>query len=199
MPTPRQPFLPAINLTSLIAGVSAGAALMFVFDPARGAARRARLSDQFAHFIRRAGQSAQAAALDIANRGRGAIHGVLDRRHHGAVLDDVLVARIRSAIGRLVTHPGSVHVMIDNDAVRLDGPVLRGEMEPVLAAVSRLTAGKPIQNGLVVREPGHVPGLQGAGTPPRHGVGHKLRSPGVRLLLGVAACGVAAWMLTAHD
>jgi hypothetical protein len=173
------------------AGAIAGAALMFLLDPGRGAARRALVRDKAAHFVRRSGRFIKAASVDLANRSRGAARRLTPDPGHPAA-DDVVVAQIKSAIGRFVSHPGAVHVMIDNGAVRLDGPLLVDEMQPVLNAVRRIAGNRPINNGLRMGTPdGPVPGLQGQGAARRRGFRHQLRSPGVRALLGVTASGLA--------
>ena len=58
----------------LVAGVGAGAALMYLFDPDRGRGRRARLSDQVMSKAHRLEERMGAKSRDLRNRARGLLH-----------------------------------------------------------------------------------------------------------------------------
>jgi hypothetical protein len=189
--------LGSLSLAALVLGASVGATAMCLFDPARGAARRARLRDQLGHLARRSWRFGAAAKVDLANRGYGLAARLAGPLREPHLDDEVLVARIRAALGRIVTHPGSVHVMIDNGAVRLDGPVLPAELQPVLTTVKRITGETPIRNGLSVRSEGSsVPGLQSTGTLPPLRLRHQLRSLGIQAAIGLVVCGIAVLAAT---
>src|SRR5215813_9961084 len=53
------------------AALGAGAGLMYLFDPDRGACRRATLKDGATHMLNKTGSVAGAASRDLANRARG--------------------------------------------------------------------------------------------------------------------------------
>jgi hypothetical protein len=179
---------------AVIAG-GLGVALMYLFDPVQGGRRRAMARDQAGHFSRKARRFVNAATRDIGNRVGGVTARVRRARSHEVNQSDVRLEHVRAAIGRVVSHPGAVHVMIVDDDVRLDGAILARELSPLVAAIHSVNGIGRIDNRLLVRENGDgVPGLQGAGTTPRHSVRHTLRAPGVRAM---ALAGTAIALATA--
>jgi uncharacterized membrane protein len=108
---------------------------------------------------------------------------------------EVLVARVRSKIGRLVSHPSSLEVSADNGVVTLRGPILEHELGGLLACVGAVSGVREVRNELETHRTAQgVPGLQGG----VHRSGHKFEllqknwSPTARLLAGL---GGAAAML----
>jgi hypothetical protein len=182
-------------MTTLTA-VLAGAALMFFLDPITGRRRRALARDQFIRGVNRAGRFGRAAARDIANRATG-IRSMGAGRQPRVISDDVLRDRVKTTLGRVVSHPGAVHVMVERGIVRLDGAVLADELKPLFEAITGVDGVREIDNRLLVSEHGdHIPGLQGKGTPPRRRVRHLVRAPGVQLASVLAlAVPVAAIVL----
>ena len=59
------------RLLPLIGAAGAGAALMYLFDPARGARRRRLVTDQVVHAGHVVGDALGVTGRDLANRGRG--------------------------------------------------------------------------------------------------------------------------------
>ena len=168
--------------TELLSGLVAGAGLMFLMDPSQGRRRRALARDQVASGLKRSGRYLRAAGRDISNRVTGTASALDRGRDRPALADDVLAARVRSAFGRFVSHPGAVHIGVTNGVVRLDGVVLASELASLLAAIRDVDGVRAIDNRLQVRmHAGDVPGLQGAGTPPRRSVRRRLRAPGVQV------------------
>jgi hypothetical protein len=185
--------------TELLSGIAVGAGLMYLMDPVQGRRRRALARDQVARGFNRSRHYLRAAGHDLSNRVSGA-RAALSREHDAAtVTDDVLTARAHTAIGRVVSHPGAVHVMSTRGTVRLDGAVLAHELAGLLAAVRGVEGVRAIDNRLQVRmQADDVPGLQGAGTPPRRRVRHLMRAPGVQVTAFVggvltAGCLALAW------
>ena len=182
-------------MTTLTAAL-AGAALMFFLDPVTGRRRRALGRDQFVRAMNRTGRFGRAAARDIANRATG-VRSIAARQAH-VISDDVLRDRVKTTLGRVVSHPGAVHVMVQRGIVRLDGAVLTDELKPLFEAITGVDGVREIDNRLLVSDHGeHIPGLQGTGTPPRHKVRHLVRAPGVQLasMLAVAVPVAAAIIL----
>src|SRR5688572_33488946 len=89
------------NRASLATGVGIGAALMYWLDPDRGRRRRALVRDRAVHLARLARDAAGATGRDLSQRGYGtaaSIAGALTPRTDD---DDILVARVRSKLGRV--------------------------------------------------------------------------------------------------
>ncbi|CAN5893806.1 hypothetical protein BH24GEM1_BH24GEM1_25520 [soil metagenome] len=146
----------------LIGGALAGAGLMFLLDPDRGTRRRALLRDQAARARHKLGDGLEATARDVGNRARGSAAELRSRFRKEDVDDEVLHERVRSAIGRAVSHPGAIAVTASTGRVTLQGPVLEHELDDLLRDVRRVRGVSEVDNQLEVhREPGGVPALQG--------------------------------------
>jgi osmotically-inducible protein OsmY len=69
---------------------------------------------------------------------------------------------VRSRIGHVVSHPGSIEVAVLEGRVTLTGPALSRELEPLLCEVKRVRGVTGVENKVELHEePGTVPGLQG--------------------------------------
>ena len=147
---------------TFISGLGLGAGLMYWFDPDKGRRRRAQVRDQLAHTARVAGDTLDKASRDISNRIDGLIAEMGSMLKREAVSDDVLVARVRAKLGRVVSHPHAIEVRAERGRVTLRGPVLAGEVDELLKAVSAVPGVREVENQLEVHErPDDVPALQG--------------------------------------
>jgi osmotically-inducible protein OsmY len=143
-----------------LAGAIAGALAASFLDPQRGRTRRARMRDRSAALARDARERIERRLRDARNRALGRKHELehADER----VPDGVLVERVRAQLGRTVKHAGAIRVEARDGAVVLSGPVLRGEVDPLLDAVRKVRGVTGIQNRLDAHESAvGVPGLQG--------------------------------------
>lgn len=171
----------------LLEGMLIGAGAMYILDPDRGRKRRAHLRDQAVHVVRQADSGAEVAARDLANRSRGLLAATRGRLRRGAVPDPVLEARVRTALGRLVSHPRTIEVTVDAGSVTLSGPILRDELEGLIRGVSAIRGVKEVCDCLEIHEnAGAIPGLQGGGRKPepRFELLQEHWSPAARLLMG---------------
>jgi len=145
-----------------VGGLGVGAALMYLFDPERGNRRRALLRDKVFHVAHSTGEKVDVKSRDAANR----LHGLLARTKslvtRERVPDTLLAERVRSRIGHVVSHPGSIEVTVQDGRVTLVGPALTRELDPLLCEVERVRGVAGVENKLELHEePGSVPGLQG--------------------------------------
>jgi osmotically-inducible protein OsmY len=106
-------------------------------------------------------------AHDLANR----THGLVARtraalEHDGEhAPDPVIVARVRSKLGRVVSRPHAIVVTAHHGRVALSGPVLADEASRLLAAVASVRGVVGVENRLeICQQPGDRAALQG-GTP----------------------------------
>ena len=92
--------------------------------------------------------------------------GNLDRMSRSEPASDhQLHERIRSRLGRLVSHPGAVHVQVNDGQVRLEGHILAKELDLLLAELGAMPGVHALQNTLQAHESAeHVPQLQGRAT-----------------------------------
>src|SRR3954454_4731973 len=98
---------------TLISGVGLGAALMYVLDPDRGRRRRALFRDQLVHAASIVPDAFDATARDLTNRTRGLVAAASSIFNSEEVPDEVLVDRVRSKMGRVVSHPHAIEVTVD--------------------------------------------------------------------------------------
>jgi osmotically-inducible protein OsmY len=152
------------HLPSFLGGLAAGALLMYYLDAANGARRRALVRDR----IVSAGHDVADYAGHKGKLALGRVKGVvatgrLDRvSSRPPESDRQLHERIRARLGRLCSHPGAVHVEVEEGHVRLTGHVLAREIDPLLDQLRSMPGVQTVQNALAVHDgPEHVPALQG--------------------------------------
>ena len=154
--------------TSLLSGISLGAAAIYFFDPDRGKRRRTMVYDQVTHVARLTKSGLEKSARDLRQR----LYGLLAERRwrptHEEVPDEVLVARVRSKIGHVTSHPGALEITASNGIVQVSGPILANEVERTLAYIRSLRGVKGVDNHLEVHEqPDDIPALQTGRAVPR--------------------------------
>jgi uncharacterized membrane protein len=150
----------------LIAGMVVGAGAMYLLDPDRGARRRSLLWDQSVHASHKLGDGLAATARDARNRTAGAAAELRSRFRHDEADDEVLHERVRSAIGRVVSHPSAVTVLVSDGRVTLTGHVLADEVDDLIERVKGVRGVTEVRNELEIhRSADGVPALQGAGRP----------------------------------
>jgi hypothetical protein len=164
-----------------------GAGLMYLFDPDRGRSRRARMRDWIKRQLREIDGAIEVTAHDVANRTHGLIARTRSILNHDGehAADAVIVARVRSNLGRVVSHPHAIEVTARRGRVVLSGPVLAGEVGRLLAAVGSIRGVLGVEDHLqVYQHPGDHTALQGGrprtGEPPEFW--QRNWSPTMRLL-----------------
>lgn len=183
-----------MNAPSLVRAFAAGAGLMYLLDPQRGRRRRAQIRDRAAHLRKEANDMLDTTSRDLRHRAEGlASKAKLSNLRGRKVSEHVLEARVRSAMGRAVSHPSSIQVIVDGSGVQLAGPILAHEVAPLLSAVRSVKGIKRVEDQLDVhKEPGTVPGLQGGRV--RQGRRPELLqtnwAPAARFLVGAIGSGM---------
>ena len=171
------------------AALGAGAGLMYLFDPDRGACRRARLRDGVTHTINKTGAAAGSTSRDLSNRARGLVAQAASIFRSGDTDDDTLEARVRSRMGRAVSHPGAIEVTAHDGVVRLSGEILSHEIDSMLSSIRATPGVHGIDNQLRIHsKPGDLPDLQGGRLRPgaRFELMQSNWSPATRLLTTLA-------------
>ncbi|MFN6962551.1 MAG: SRPBCC family protein [Pyrinomonadaceae bacterium] len=179
------------GLLAGLLGIGAGAAAMFLLDPNRGGRRRAVLSDKLSSLATGLPDAAGVTARDLSNRARGVWAGATRLFTSDDPSDQVLEARVRSKLGRVVSHPSAVRVTARDGAVTLEGRVPESELPALLSTVHKVRGVGGIDNRLETHDTaGGDAELQGG--PRREGERWELMqanwSPAARL--GAAAFGL---------
>ena len=147
---------------AVLGGLGLGAGLMYLLDTDRGRRRRARLRDKATHALNESRRSMRITARDFRNRVRGLSAGAKTLVSKTPVSDEVLVERVRSKMGRVVSHPHSINVIADNGRVTLSGPILTNEVAKLIVCASSIPGVTGVENTLEPHdEAGDVRGLQG--------------------------------------
>ncbi|HKY31496.1 MAG TPA: BON domain-containing protein [Candidatus Polarisedimenticolia bacterium] len=179
----------------LCGGLGAGAAMMYLLDPDVGRRRRARLRDQFFHSRRLLREAGYTTGRDIRNRAVGIWASLLSfLRGETGVPDRVLEDRVRSRLGRVVTHPSWIRVKADEGHVSVTGHVPRREKDRLHAVVASVRGVRDVdEHDLVVDEdrdvPGEPPGWNATGYWP----------PAWRFVAGAAGAGLGAYGMGRQD
>jgi uncharacterized membrane protein len=174
-----------------------GMAAMYFLDPQRGARRRALMGNQFAGTTARAPRMMKAAGQDLANRAYGMFAEATNLFRSDDASDQVVEARVRSKVGREISHPGAVQVSVRDGHVTLEGDILEREEPALLACAEKVRGVKSVENRLNrQRTAGDISSLQGQG---RRGARSEYMqenwSPAARIAAGTA--GLATTMLGA--
>jgi uncharacterized membrane protein len=145
-----------------IGGIGLGSIAMALLDPVAGRRRRARLRDGVTHALNNTGNAIGTTTRDLSHRTRGLAARTISVFNKKDVPDEVLVERVRSRIGRLISHPHAIEVHADQECVTLAGPVLLREVDRLLRGVSKVPGVRSVENRLEVHKRAeNVPSLQG--------------------------------------
>jgi uncharacterized membrane protein len=171
----------------------AGVATMYLFDPDRGPARRAKLRDRVTRIHHEARDGADTLSRDVRNRAVGVGAGLRYRFNGGDVDDSVLTDRVRSNLGMLTGHAKAIDVATTDGRVRLSGDVHAEEHDAVVRGVLRVPGVRAVDDGLTAHNSADgVSSLQGSTRPRRRrpDVFQASWSPSTRLATGVAGLGL---------
>ncbi len=181
---------------TLFGAFGVGALTMYFADPNRGRRRRATLRDAFVHsgheverFAQRFGRDVEHRAEGVAAETRQLFEGDND------VSDGILEQRIRTAVGRAVSHPHALEVNCTGGLVFLGGWVLADEVAELTSTVRAVRGVKELSTFLNTTDhPEHISDLQGGFRRRRlPGFLQQSWSPTARVLAGCAGAGLIAY------
>ena len=183
------------SLVALLGAAGVGAALAYYLDPDRGARRRNMTRDKLVHARAQAGDAIGTTARDLKNRARGLVAETRGRFASHDADEPVLVARVRTALGRVASHPRAIDVTAEEGRVTLSGLALRSEAEKILDAARGVPGVTDVYDQLELHETGEgIAALQGGvHREPRPELAQENWAPATRLVMGAAAGAVALW------
>jgi uncharacterized membrane protein len=124
-----------------IGGLALGALAMYIADPVQGRRRRALLQDKLTHVTHSTSRLMDQTLHDAHNRWSGlqaSTMRMLSPRQAKPIDDHVLEARVRSRLGRSMSHRRDVEVHAHQGAVTLSGNLDSEEQEKVLKLVAAI-------------------------------------------------------------
>jgi uncharacterized membrane protein len=187
---------------ALMAGAGIGAGMSYLLDPDRGARRRARVKDCAVHTATLARRAVGTTSRDALHRTYGTASALRHLIGRQQVDDDVLVERVRSKLGRLVSHPHAIKVAATDGCVTLTGPVLEREAARLIHRVRGVPGVCDVIDKLDLHEQaGNVPSLQGGRAPggDRPDLLQQRWAPSTRAAVGVAGVALAAGGILRRD
>jgi len=174
---------------TLMKGLTLGAGMMYLFDPRAGRRRRALLNDQLTRLVHETNDMVHKGFCDLSNRTQGLVaecNALLTPDHAD---DHVIAERVRSALGRCVSHPRAIQVESRQGIVTLSGSVPAVEVDHLLTTVLKVRGVNNLVNHLTIHDrANHHPG-------PHNGQMHGMIpagltpdawTPATRLLVGAA-------------
>lgn len=180
-------------LLSFLKGLSLGMGTMYLFDPALGRRRRAMLLDQAEAQGTKLRDFVARGMRDLGNQAYGIGARLWTRLRKGSAPTDVVAERVRSIMGRHVTHPRAIDVSVNDERIILRGAILASEVQPFLRAVESVCDITRVDNQLDVHDTPDVPDLMAEGRhrPSSTWLGIKW-TPGIKLLAGASIIGATA-------
>jgi hypothetical protein len=130
-------------------GMLAGMGMMYLMDPVAGRRHRALLRNKMTHYRRVAERLLERKGRKLTHRVRGMVLERTAHAHDGVVDDAVLVERIRSHMGHLLSHAETrrIEVAVQDGQVALSGHVVASHVNRVLGHVATV----PGVHGLVAK------------------------------------------------
>jgi uncharacterized membrane protein len=185
-----------------VAGLMLGMGLMYLMDPNSGARRRGMIRGKMSRAMHQTGTSLRKTGEYTANQTQGFFARMRARFSSENVTDRQLGERVRSAIGRAVSHPSAIQVHAVNGVVTLDGHVLAGELDGLIKKVEQVRGVGRVDSALEVHDSGQsVPELQGPGRRQGYAFGPMQDnwSPSTRALATLVGGSLAACAIIRRD
>lgn len=175
------------NARALTLGIALGAGLMFLFDPRGGARRRAVVRQKSARTAHEVEDAVGIGARDLSQRTHGLAASLYGKRRPAHADGEVLVARVRSKLGRVCSHPRAVEVVSKGDGViELKGPILHSDVDRVRSTVAHVRGVQDVIDDLEIHETADIAGLQGK-SHLRRSAATPISTPAMRLIVGGTA------------
>jgi uncharacterized membrane protein len=149
------------------------------------------VQDKLRHFAHTSQDFVRKSTLDVGHRARGLAAKTRSQLGRDEPSDEVLIDRIRSEMGRVVSHPRAIEVRAENGCVCLYGDVLTHEADELIRRIERVRGVHELDDQLQrLAAPGDVPSLQGGRLRRSRQIEQETWPP--RLRLGAGALGASA-------
>ena len=159
---PQRTFRRARRLSAFVWGIGLGTSSTYFGDRRLGRQRRALAGDKLTHVARLGNRELRKTERDLhQSRSRVSGPGCGPSLHPEQVDDDILVERVRAALGRTCSHPSAISRACVAGKGLLEGMVLEREHLPVVRSAARTRGVREVEDRLQRHlHPGSVPGLQ---------------------------------------
>ncbi len=183
---------------TLLGGIAAGACAFYFLDPKRGPQRRDEFKKKTGRIAREIADGASKCIRDSEHRLQGLASYVRAGLNNEPPEDRILVERIRSRMGRIVSEPRKIHVASDGGTVTLWGLATENEANELVRTVEGMEGVNTVLDHLEAH----------ARVPAEHEPDHYQRirkqtllnwSPAKRLLMGAAGSAAALYGMRRKD
>ena len=196
----KEVFMNAKNFTKwTLAGLCAGAAAAYFAHPEYGKKRRAALADGTRKLLVKAAHEGKKSLYDSQHHLAGMAAMLRTSFSHASPSDRVLEARIRSRLGREVSHPRAIHVVCDGGVAILWGLVWEKELAPLLEAVGKIPGVREVTDHLEIGTPDELPAERPDTLKEARDQIRLNWSPSKRLLVGAGGAALALGGLQRKD
>ena len=176
-----------------------GVCAMYLLDPDRGRTRRVRARDKALRLYHDSADFAGKVQRDLANRTSGTIAQFKGRFHQEEYIpESKLEARVRSRMGRLISHPHAIQVSARDGQIILHGDILADDVTTLLSAIRSVPGVTGIDNRLIVHDSAEgISSLQGSSerTGERWEIMKDNWSPATRVIIGAVGSLLALYGL----
>jgi uncharacterized membrane protein len=171
--------------------------MMYFLDPDRGRRRRVIARDRIMSVRNRLGHVIEKGLRDAGNRTKGLAAGIrAGVRGATPAVDKTLIARVRSRIGRAVSHPRAIQISAEKGRVILRGHVLREEINNLMNTVKETHGVRQVVNQVEVHDRvENFPALGGG----RGMAGETPWPPALRLIVGATGGGLTVYSVAKRD
>jgi uncharacterized membrane protein len=190
--------------TIWLSSIGLGAAAAYLLDPTSGDRRRRRIGDLFARGANVTGEAAEKVGRDLRNRTRGIAATARRAVRSDAPSDAVLHDRVRSALGRVASHPHAIKVEAHEGRVVLTGPILQAEENRITDAVRGVRGVTDVDCRFETHKRAEdIPSLQGSPSrtrrPPTLDILQDNWAPATRAIVGGSGAALVAAGLARRD
>jgi CBS domain-containing protein len=155
VPGTRLAFLGGVGFGSILAYMAA-----FFGDGRLGRRRRALAGAKARHLVRVGARGLGSGQRGALNHVRGLLARVRTRLRAEPGSDEVILERVRAALGRVSSHLSAIDVAVTDRRVVLRGPILEREHRRVVRTARHVRGVRAIDDGLEQHRRPNVPGLQ---------------------------------------
>ena len=140
-------------IEGMLIGLGAGAVAAYFSDPELGRIRRAAFANGARRVLANAAHEGKKSLEDSRNRLSGLAARCWAKNETESPSDCVLEQRIRSRIGRVVSHPRKIHVVCDGGTATLWGVVFQEEISELVRTVEATPGVKEVLDHLEIALP----------------------------------------------
>ena len=137
---------------AFLGGVGVGALAMYFLDPTSGNRRRAATRDKMVKAGQDTGQAFEGRARAMAGRAKALAERARSHFESDTPSDDILAQRVRTALGRVISHPRMINIAAKAGVVTLSGTVSEEETKGLSAAVRGVQGVRDVVDETAVRE-----------------------------------------------